>query len=93
MQGDRTLVVFFAAFVLGMMHAVAGMVQAFKAPRHIGARTLSALSWMWLCGPAFAAAARLGFDPPAGVDGLILATPSMLVALAASRVAHHTAAR
>ena len=83
--GDSTLVIFLAAFVLGLGHAAAALVQAHRAaPPHRG--TLTVLAWMWLCGPALAVTAGIAFDRAAFWGGLVFATPSMLVSLAASRM-------
>jgi len=78
------------AFAIGALHAVMGFCCAWVRPER---RSLSVLTWAWLCGPAFAFAQGLSSEGALGLVALLCATPSMLVSLAASRVARHTAAR
>ena len=70
-----------------------GLIEAFKPPRDANPWLLGVLAWAWLGGPLFATVAGLGLDASAALWGFFFAAPSMLVSLAASRVARHTAAR
>lgn len=89
--GDPTLSVVLTAFAIGPIHAAVGAVSALQARSDRGVPAL--LAWLWPLGPAFSLAVSFAFDRQAFWSGLICATPSMLVSLAASRVARHTAAR
>ena len=89
---DDTLFVVLSAFLLGLGHAAAGLIQAWGSGEP-NARVLGVMAWMWLCGPLFSAAVCIGFDVNALVCGLMLAAPSIFVSLAASQIARHTLAR
>ncbi len=89
--GDETLAVVLAAFVIGLAQAAFGLVQA--TVRDANRAVVRGLAWLWPLGPFFVIAAGIGFGQAAFWAGVLCAAPSMLVSLAASRVARHTAAR